>query len=66
MTVTLDRFEGNFALVELPDKKIVQIPKQLIPEGSVEGTVIRIEIDRDEAANREKRIEHLRNTLWAD
>jgi hypothetical protein len=44
MQVIIDRFEGDFAVVELPDRTMVNIPKILVP-GAKEGDVINITID---------------------
>ncbi len=34
---TVDRFEGGFALIELPDKKIVSFEKTMLDPDIVEG-----------------------------
>jgi len=64
MKVIIDRFEGNFAVVELPDKTTVNMPKKIIPEEAKEGDVLCIEIDKAETSNRKERIEKLMNQLW--
>lgn len=64
MKVIIDRFEGNYAIVELPDRSTANIPKQLVPEGAKEGDVLSIEIDKDETAKRKERIQKLMDELW--
>jgi len=56
MRVIIDRFEGEFAVVELPDsKKMVTVPIELFPDAA-EGDIVDITINRQETKNREKAI----------
>ena len=66
MKVIIDRFEGDYALVELEDKTIVDMPKILVPNGAREGDVIEIRLDRQGTEERRKRIEQIMNDLWKD
>ncbi|WP_333782455.1 MULTISPECIES: DUF3006 domain-containing protein [unclassified Caldicellulosiruptor] len=59
MKVVIDRFEGKFAVLELEDGKIVNVPIDIIPQGAKEGDVLLIEIDKKETENRQKRISKL-------
>ena len=52
MYIVIDRFEGNFAVVELPDGGLADLPRALVPADAGEGSVLRIETD---AAETEKR-----------
>lgn len=63
LKVIVDRFEGEFAVVEMEDKTMVNMPKCLIPE-SREGDVIIIKIDEEETANRKKRMKDMMRNLW--
>ena len=65
MKVTIDRFEGNFAVVELPDQTMINVPKLLFPN-AVESDVIDITIDKNETNERIKRISKLMNELYKD
>ena len=47
MKVIIDRFEGESAVVELPDGSFSTLARALVPEAS-EGDVVRIEIDAPE------------------
>ena len=40
MKIIIDRFEGGFALVELEDKRIINMPQELIPKNAQEGDVL--------------------------
>jgi hypothetical protein len=62
--VVIDRFEGDFAVVELPDRNMIDVPKALLPDEAVEGDIIEIRIDRDEAKNQEVQIKGLMDEVW--
>lgn len=63
MKVIIDRIEGEYAVIEMEDKTMINIPKCLIPD-SKEGDIIRIEIDKDETEKRKNDIKKLMNDLW--
>lgn len=65
MKVIIDRFEGEYAVVEIEVAKYVNIPKILLPN-SKEGDVIKIEIDKQETEERKKNIQKLMNTVFED
>ena len=58
MDVIIDRFEGKYAVVELPDKTTADIPRVLL-EGASEGDVVSISINRAATDERRERIEAL-------
>ena len=68
--IVLDRFEGNFAVIE-EDGIIKNIPKELLDEKITEGSVIVKKGDKyflyekNSAARREK-ISELQNSLFED
>lgn len=66
MKVIIDRFEGNFAVIEITPGHFVNMPKDLLPVGSAEGTVLSIEINKNESDKQHKRISNLMNNLWKD
>ncbi len=66
MKLIIDRFEGNFAVVELENKDTVNVPKQILPDDAKEGTVLVIEIDHLETETRKRRISEKMNELWSD
>ena len=63
MKVIIDRFEGDYAVVELEVGKCVNIPKILIPDAK-EGDVIKIIIDRETTEERKKQIQELVNNVF--
>ena len=65
MKVIIDRFEGEYAVVEIEVAKYVNIPKILLPN-SKEGDVIKIEIDKKETEERKKNLQKLMNTVFED
>lgn len=64
MKIIIDRFEGDYAVVELPNMFIVDMPKQLVPEGAKEGDVLIIEVDVAETESRREKIERMMDDLW--
>lgn len=64
MKVTIDRFEGNYVIVELPNRSTVDMPKQLVPEDAKEGDILNIDIDKNETVKRKERIKKLMDDLW--
>lgn len=65
MKVIIDRFEDEYAVVEIEVGKCVNIPKILVPNAK-EGDVIKIEIDIQETEERKKHIQKLMNNVFKD
>lgn len=63
MKIIIDRFEGDFAVVETEDKVMVNLPITLIP-GAKEGDVISITIDEVETQQRKDKILKKMDDLW--
>jgi hypothetical protein len=63
MLVTIDRFEGEFAVVECPDRRMANLPKILVPDAK-EGDVISIELCEDETNKRKREISGLMDDLF--
>lgn len=63
---TIDRIEGDTAVVEIAVGKTVNLPRAALPDGIKEGAVLRIEIDPDEAAKRKKKTRSLFDRLRVD
>ena len=66
MEFVIDRFEGDFAIVELTDGKTVELPKVVLPDGAKEGDTVKVIIDADKTAQSKKEIENLMNDVWED
>ena len=55
MKWTIDRFEGDFAVVECGDSYF-NIPKNSLPEGVAEGDVLDISLDITETENKKAQL----------
>lgn len=66
MNFTIDRFEGDFAVVELENKSMINIPLMILPKDSKEGDILRIIKDKKETDNRKYRIEDKFKSLFED
>jgi len=66
MKYTIDRFEADFAVVELENKQFVNIPRSAIPSKAKEGDIISVEVDQEETKAQEKNIKKLMDDVWAD
>ncbi|APF27848.1 hypothetical protein NPD7_3170 [Clostridium sporogenes] len=67
----IDRFEENFAIVELEDKKIINIDKNIIPKKAKEGDVINIKgdiitLNEKESERLKKEIDELTEDMWKE
>lgn len=63
MLVIIDRFEGDYAVVEITPDNFVNIPKVLVKDAK-EGDVIRIEVDQKETSKRKEKINNLMNQVF--
>lgn len=63
MRVIIDRFEGDFAVVELQEGEFVNLPKVLVSDAQ-EGDVIDISINKEETKKRKRDIEDLMSDLF--
>lgn len=64
MKMTIDRFEGDYALVELPDRKMGRLSKILLPPEAKEGDVIEITVAAQATAEEEKKVRKLMGELF--
>ena len=62
----IDRFESEFAVIELANGEKVIMPKILLPDDAKEGSIIHITVDTTESKNRENRIKNKMNRLFKD
>ncbi len=58
MEVIVDRIEGEYVVVEMPDGQMVNLAKKLVPKAK-EGDVISIKIDNPKTEKRKKHIKEL-------
>jgi len=61
----IDRFEGDFAVVETDDG-FVNIPRIDLPVGAQEGDVLTLVLDKTGTENRKERIDGMMNKLFKD
>ena len=64
MKVTIDRFEGEFAVIELDGGISADMPRILIPDGAKEGDVLEIRLDEKETSLRKQRISQKLKNLF--
>lgn len=69
MKGVIDRFEGDYAVVELEDGKMKDIKRSLLPDGAKEGDVLiinekGIKIDKEETHRRKGKINNLMDELF--
>lgn len=53
MNVIIDRFEGDYAVVEIDEGSFAKLPKALVPKGAGEGSVISITLEESQSRRRE-------------
>ncbi len=64
MKIVIDRFEGNFAIVELENGKMESIPKSILPSNAKESDIILITISEEETKEKKENINKLVNDLF--
>lgn len=65
MKVIIDRFEGEYAVVEIDVGKFADLPRVLIPDAK-QGDVINITVDKEDTAKRKEVILDLMNQVFED
>ena len=66
MKLIIDRFEGDFAVVELSDGRMIDCPKSLLPDNSKEGSIINITVDETATNDKLKKVTKRMNKLFKD
>lgn len=64
MRVIVDRFEGEFAVVEMQDKTQVNMPKILLPQHTKEGDMIDIILNNEATEKKKETISKLMGEVW--
>jgi len=59
----IDRFEGNFAVIETTNG-LINIPRTDIPSNAKEGDVLVLSLDMNETDARKKRIDGMMDNLF--
>lgn len=63
MQVTIDRFEGRFAVVETEKNQTVDMPRELVPAEAKEGDILTIRVDQELTRCRRAELEKLKRKL---
>lgn len=70
-TLTIDRFEGNYAICEDGDAKFFAIEKGELPHGAAEGDVLNVDdavgtlsINEAETARKRSKVKKLQDELF--
>ena len=66
MRLTVDRFEGDYAICELESGEFVDLPRKALPEGVTEGSKLSIEVVDAEKTEDQDRIRNKMNQLFKD
>lgn len=64
--IIVDRFEGDFAVVELPNGRMIDCPKALLPDNVEEGSILKIIVDETATNEKLKRVTERMNKLFKD
>lgn len=66
MNLIIDRFEGEYAVMELESGTHANMPRVLLPTEAREGDTVSIQIDKQATEGRKQRIGSLMNSLFED
>lgn len=66
MKVIIDRFEENYAVVEINETSFANLPLSLVPSGANEGSVIEITLDEKSTEQRSNNVSRLMDKLFKD
>ena len=66
MKLIIDRFEGDFAVVELPNGQMIDCPKTLLPDNAKEGSILNIIVDEAATNDKLKKVTERMNKLFKD
>ena len=66
MRIIVDRFEGDFAVVELPSGQMINCPQALLPANAKEGSIINITVDENATNAKLKEVTERMNKLFKD
>lgn len=69
MRVVIDRFEENYAVCEKEDRTMINLEKNLLPNGAKEGDVLvlkneAISIDKASTQKKKNEIDDLMEDIW--
>ena len=66
MKLIIDRFEGNFAIIELPNGQMIDCPKAMLPDNAREGSILNITVDEKATNEKLQKVTERMNKLFKD
>lgn len=66
MKFIIDRFEGNFAIIELPNGQMIDCPKTMLPDNAKEGSILNITVDEKTTKEKLQTVTERMNKLFKD
>ena len=66
MKLIIDRFEGDFAVVVLPDGRMLDCSVALLPDNAKEGSILKISVDETATNDKLKNVTERMNKLFKD
>lgn len=64
MKLIIDRFENEYAVVEMEDGTLQDIPKIFVPQNAKEGSIINITVDETETNHRREEMKSKMNSIF--
>lgn len=64
MEFIIDRFEGNYAVVELEDGSLENIPIKCLPTNATQGSIIEINVNYSETNSRRNKMKNKMNSIF--
>ncbi len=66
MRIVIDRFEGDYAIVELPDRTMADLHRRFLPEWAKEGDAFEIRVETVSHHELKEQISRLMDEVWED
>ena len=66
MRIIIDRIEGDFAIVELPNGQMIDCPRVMLPDNAKEGSILNITVDEEATNDKLQKVTERMNKLFKD
>lgn len=66
MKLIIDRFEGEFAIIEIENGQTINCPKAMLPDNAKEGSILNITVDNDATEKKLQKNTARMNRLFKD
>ena len=66
MRIIIDRIEGDFAIVELPNGQMIDCPRAMLPDNAKEGSILNITVDEEATNEKLQKVTERMNRLFRD